>query len=107
MKDDCNWCNLPHGIAFKLSLLGALGSLLLALLSIIPPFGRWMISLPLTLTLAILLLIPSLMLYYSVRDKFWAEVAETTTTKKKKGRTGLSALNSSESGNSYRAAAVN
>jgi hypothetical protein len=84
MEDDCCGCSFPHGVSFKFSLLGTLCSLFLALLAIVPPFSRWMVPMPLTLSLSLLLLIPSLMLYYSVRDKFWAEVAEKAKTKKKK-----------------------
>jgi hypothetical protein len=68
-------CSVPYGRSFKLSLFGVLVSLILALSGIIAP-SRAVIELPLSLVAAALVLLPSLVLYYSVRDKFWAEVFE-------------------------------
>ena len=73
----CGCCGrgVPHGCWFKLSLLGVLLSLILALSGVIAP-SQAVIPMPLSLAAAALILLPSLVLYYSVRDKFWAEVFE-------------------------------
>lgn len=76
MEGKCCWCSLPHGVWFKLSLLGILLSFILAVVSIFPPFNSPVATLPAVLVISLLILILSLMLYYSVRDKFWVEVSE-------------------------------
>jgi len=75
MSRGCCGCDVPHGCWFKLSLLGVLLSLVLALSGVIAP-SQAVIPMPLSLAAAALILLPSLVLYYSVRDKFWAEVSE-------------------------------
>ena len=75
MSCGCCGCGVPHGCWFKLCLLGVLLSLVLALSGVIAP-SQAVIPMPLSLAAAALILLPSLVLYYSVRDKFWAEVSE-------------------------------
>jgi hypothetical protein len=69
-----SYCDIPYGGRFKLSILGVLLSFLLAVVGIIPPFNGILVKFPLTWILAFIVLIPSLTLYYSVKEKFWAEV---------------------------------
>ena len=81
---DC--CGVRHGCWFKLSVLGVMFSLVMALLGVVPPFKHLLVPFPLPWILAVFALIPSLVLYYSVKEKFWAEVMEA-----KEGRRGPSA----------------
>lgn len=81
MCDKC-CCNAPHFLKFKLSLMGLMTAFILALASIIPPYKSLLVKVPLPLLLSVLVAIPSVALYYNVRDKFWSEVAEKNKEKK-------------------------
>ena len=70
----CCMCEIPYGGRFKLSLMGVLVSLVLALMVILPPFNRMFVPFPLMILLSVFVLLPSLLLYYDVRDRFWAAV---------------------------------
>ena len=78
---DC-FCGKPGWCWFKLALFGIMMSFILALVGIIPPFSSMLVSFPLAWIMAILFLIPSLVIYYSVKDKFWAAVMEEKSGKK-------------------------
>jgi len=74
-------------LLFKMSLLGTLLSLVLALAGIVPPFNGMMVSFPLAWLLSLALLLPSVVVYFNVKDGFWAEVEAW----KSKGRKDSSA----------------
>ncbi|MFH1055210.1 MAG: hypothetical protein V1744_03835 [Candidatus Altiarchaeota archaeon] len=73
MKD---WGGIPYGGRFKLGILGVFVSLFLMVVGIIPPFNRMLVRFPLAWVLAFFILVPSLTVYYDVKEKFWAEVAK-------------------------------
>lgn len=57
----------------------------LALLGVVPPFHDFTVEFPLSWVLSLFFLLPSLTLYYSVKDKLWAAVES------REGRRGPSA----------------
>lgn len=63
-------------LLFKLSFSGILLAFILTAIGLLGHSSQPAIQLPLSWTLAIVILLPSLMLYYRVRDAFWAEVIE-------------------------------
>ena len=54
--------------------MGVFLSLVFMLLGVLPPFNGMRIMFHTLLVLAVFILIPSITLYFNVRDKFWAEV---------------------------------
>ncbi|MFH1834812.1 MAG: hypothetical protein ABH851_01340 [Methanobacteriota archaeon] len=77
----CSCCGYSQGCKFKLSILGVIFSMVLALSSILTGSIQTSITLPLSLVIAVVVLIPSLVLYYKVRDAFWREVEEKQNKK--------------------------
>jgi len=55
----------------------------LALLGIFPPFNTFLVAFPLPWIMSLLFLIPSIVIYFNVKDKFWAAVMEEKGKAKK------------------------
>jgi hypothetical protein len=86
MKGDkmcCGCCCSRSAVLFKLSLMGFMVSLLLMLLGVVPPFSRLVVSFPKAWVLGLFVLIPSITLYYDVRERFWDEVKQQMEKNKK------------------------
>ncbi len=71
-------CKGPISNKFGLSILGVFICLILTLVGALPPYNRVLIPFPLAWALAVIVLLPSLVLYYSVRDRFWAQFQKKT-----------------------------
>ncbi len=67
-------CMTKTGMLFKLSLLGVFMSLALMLSGLFYPFNQFLVRFPLSWVLGLFLILPSLTLYYAVKEKFWAEI---------------------------------
>jgi hypothetical protein len=81
----CSCCS-KSGILFKLSLMGFLFSTAMMLIGLFWPLNILVVPIPMAWAMAIVVLIPSMAVYYSVCDKFWAEVeAEMKSKDKPKG----------------------
>lgn len=61
---------------FKKGFFGVMLAFVLTLLGMLEPFSRTTIQMPVTWALAILILLPSVIMYYKFRDAYWAEWAE-------------------------------
>ncbi|MBU0762005.1 MAG: hypothetical protein KKD39_03185 [Candidatus Altiarchaeota archaeon] len=79
----CYDCCGKNGVLFKISLLGVMTSFALALLGILPPLNMIFVPIPMAWLLAIVLLLPSITLYFNVKDAFWADVEKCHRKKKK------------------------
>jgi hypothetical protein len=64
-----------NALWFKKGFFGVMLAFVLTLLGMLEPFSQNTMQLPLAWVLAILILLPSVMMYYKTRDAFWAEVA--------------------------------
>jgi hypothetical protein len=80
----CCGCCSKTGVLFKLSLMGVLAALLLMLSGLFYPFNRILVPFPLSWVLALFVIIPSITLYFNVKERFWAEVADLESKKKEK-----------------------
>jgi len=58
---------------FKLSIIGAVTSLLLLVAGLLPPLNGVTASIPIIWAVGMLILLPSITTYYEVKDRFWAE----------------------------------
>jgi hypothetical protein len=56
---------------------------MLMLMGVIPPFSRLVLPFPKAWILGLFVLIPSITLYYEVRDRFWEEVRNAYNAKKR------------------------
>jgi hypothetical protein len=74
----CCGCCSKTGILFKLSLMGILGAFLLMLAGIFYPFNRILVPFPLAWVLALFIILPSVTLYFNVKETFWAEITEAS-----------------------------
>jgi len=79
---ECDCCS-KNAVLFKLSLIGFMASLALMVAGIIPPISSIAVRFPIAWVMALLILIPSITVYYDVKEAFWAEVA---AWKKKKSK---------------------
>ncbi len=75
--------DIPQCGKFKLSILGIFISFLLILSGLFPTISDYQISLPVIWIIAIIILIPSTLLYYSVKEEFWAAVIKSSTQDQK------------------------
>lgn len=73
----------PEAFWFKLSLLGVLASVILVVLGAFTSYGRVVVKVPVAYLLSVLIVLPSIVAYYRVRDKFWAKVFEEYQNRKK------------------------
>ncbi len=67
-------CCTRNGILFKISLMGFMLSLAMMVGGIFWPLSAILVPIPLAWALGLFVLLPSMTVYYSVRDAFWAEV---------------------------------
>ncbi|MFH1403766.1 MAG: hypothetical protein ABIH11_05820 [Candidatus Altiarchaeota archaeon] len=67
-------CDNPFALRFKLSILGVMLSFALTMAGFISPFREMLVLFPLTWLFSLIILIPSIGLYYAVKEDFWAEV---------------------------------
>jgi len=80
-------CCSEKALYFKLGLFGVVFSFALLLLGLVPPFSGVLVRFPLAWVLSLLFLVPSMAIYFNVKDEFWAEVMK----EKSKGSQGNSA----------------
>jgi len=73
-----NNCRIPYGGRFMAGITGVMVALILMLAGLVPPFSRMLVSLPMAWALALFILIPSITVYYDVKERFWAEVSKST-----------------------------
>jgi Kef-type K+ transport system membrane component KefB len=66
-------CCGKTGYLFKLSILGVLFSFILAISGLIYPFNILKVTVPANLFLSMAFILPSMALYYHVKDEFWAQ----------------------------------
>jgi hypothetical protein len=76
-----------NGILFKLSMMGFMFALAMMLGGILWPLNSIVVPIPLAWALGILVLLPSIDIYYMVRDGFWAEVEEEQRKEKESNKT--------------------
>lgn len=65
-----------NALWFKKGFFGVILAFVLTLLGMLEPFSQNTIQMPLAWALALVILLPSLIMYYKARDAFWAEVIE-------------------------------
>jgi hypothetical protein len=80
-KGDC--CYSKNTVMFKLSLLGVFFSLIMIVIGLFYPFNRITTPIPVAWLLALFIILPSVTVYYEVKEKFWAEVIECQMKEKK------------------------
>jgi hypothetical protein len=76
-------CCTKSAVLFKLSMLGVMGALALTVAGLFWPFNAITVPFPLAWALALLILVPSITLYFDVKERFWAEVIEWKAKEKK------------------------
>lgn len=69
-------CCTKSAVLFKLSLMGIFFTLVMMIVGIIPPFNMILVPIPLAWLLALFIFIPSITIYYEVKEQFWAEVQQ-------------------------------
>ncbi|MFH0862551.1 MAG: hypothetical protein V1875_05915 [Candidatus Altiarchaeota archaeon] len=66
---------------FKLSMMGVFFALIMMVIGIFYPFNAILVPFPMAWLLGILAILPSITVYYEVKEKFWAEVEESSKKK--------------------------
>ena len=84
-KGGCCCCS-RNAILFKLSLMGMMFALAMFFAGLFYPISAITAPIPLAWAMALLVLLPSITVYYDVKEKFWAEVIAWHEKNKKKSR---------------------
>ena len=70
---------------FKLSLMGVFFAFIMMVIGIFYPFNRILVPIPMAWLLGVLAILPSITIYYEVKEDFWAEVQQMKDKESKKG----------------------